>query len=430
MGTFGLCDYLNKKGINTKILNLALYDRNEAGGKLDHYIRLFNPSHAGLIFHWQETAEGFLQAGELIKSRFPHIKILCGGFTAGYFGENLLKRCTFPDFVVKGDPEKPLELLLGGKSLQEIPNLVYRDEKGIRANEVSYFIDEDTLSGMSFCDVTLLFDHELYIKAVEDKFGFPIFIGRGCVFQCSYCGGSCNSYRLHSERAKPVTRSIRSVITDLKRLKGITRKIYICYENDKRYLKALFEEIKKEEGLVKAFVLNYGAWHTIDREFLDLYRDVFIVDKENKPLFEISPEVFDDKSRKKVKGRKNVYTLNDLKENLSLINDRLQNNVNVSVFFSRYHDTALTYRDIRKEISGIFLLKHELLDHRITNVTIACDHLSTDVASRYWETYVKNNRDLIHSYPLQERSSHRNCTAFPLITSAYIFLKPCQKRIS
>jgi len=392
IGTFGLCDYLSQKNILAKILNLSLYSDTEVDGILEHYLELFRPTHIGLILHWQETAEGFLWVGEYIKSRFRHLKIISGGFTAGYFGKNLLERCWFLDYVIKGDPEKPLELLLGGADLPEVPNLIYRDITEIHSNEVSYSIDQETLSRISFCELTYLYDHELYIKAVEEKLGFSLFIGRGCKFHCDYCGGSRGSFKQHSGREKPVVRTIDSVIADLKRLKEFTRKIYICYENDRGYIKALFESMKEERTLVKIFQLNYGAWQLFDEEFLELYKDLFIFDRDHPPLFELSPEVFDDESRKKIKHPNVTYSIKELKDNLYTINHYLGDSVKVSLFFSRYHDTHKTYHDMKKEIICIFRLTHDLFCNNL-NMKVHYDHLSTDVASRYWESYVEHPED-------------------------------------
>ena len=49
--------------------------------------------------------------------------------------------------------------------------------------------------------------------------------------------------------------------------------------------------------------------------------------KEDKPLFEISPEVFDNRSRQKIKRHMKTYSIQELKENLGLINDCLGNGV-------------------------------------------------------------------------------------------------------
>src|SRR4030042_6002783 len=142
MGTFGLCDYLSQRNVEVRLLNLALYNRTDMSKVLDHYLDIFQPTHVGLTFHWQETAEGGLWAGEHIKSYIYYVKIICGGFTAGYFGEDLLEKCRFVDYIIKGDPEKPLELLLNGSELSEIPNLIYRDSSGVLSNKVSYHIDQ------------------------------------------------------------------------------------------------------------------------------------------------------------------------------------------------------------------------------------------------------------------------------------------------
>lgn len=413
MGTFGLCDFLNQRKIPAKILNLALYDETDMASIIDYHIEQFRPTHAGLILHWQETIEGVIRAAQHIKSRTDPARIICGGFTAGYFGKALLRRCPSVDYVIKGDPERPMELLMRGTEEQEIPNLIYRDGTDIKANEVSYFIDEETLSSISFSGLTCLFDHDVYIRAVEEKLWFPVFIGRGCMFRCDYCGGSRESFRLHSARVKTVSRSIAAIITDLKRLKEFTRKIYICYEIDQGYIKALFKAMKEEETLIKTFRLNYGAWQLFDRQFLDLYKDLFIIDNQDKALFEISPEVFDDRSREGIKHHK-TYSIEELKENLGLINDCLGNGMKVNIFFSRYHDTARTYSAIRNEIFSIFRLKHELFAKKHIGVNVCYDHLSTDVGSRYWESYVEKPHDPDTLISWKRRLREREQYSFPL----------------
>jgi len=389
MGTFGICDYLGKRDVPVKLLNLAQYRKSEKDAFLSRYMEHFQPTHVGIILQWQETVEGVMEVGEHLKQHYERIKIICGGLTAGYFGESLLKEWRFVDYVIKGDPEKSLELLLGGTDLSKIPNIIYRNKKGIRSNDVTYNIDRETLSGISFSEMTYLYDHELYIKAVEKKFGFPLFIGRGCAFNCRYCGGSALSFRLHSGRGKPVIRSISSIIKDLKRLRDFTRKIYVCYENDRGYIKNLFKEMKKDRTLVKTFQLNYGAWHLFDEEFLDLYRDVFVLDSKDAPIFELSPEIFDDSCRKKIKHDIKPYSIKDFIENQKLVNKYVGDRVKTSLFFSRYHEVLRSYEDMRTEIAGIFRLKHMLLCENLPCVGVCYDHLSTDVASQYWETHVK-----------------------------------------
>jgi hypothetical protein len=393
MGTFGLCDYLNQRNIPVRIVNPALYDRAQVAALLDDHLQTFRPTHVGLTFHWQETAEGVLWAGQHVRSKMSDVKIVCGGFTAGYFGEALLEKWAFADYVIKGDPEVPMERLLQGEDAPKIPNLIYRDNMGVRTSKLTYCIDDETISSLSFCTLPYLSDHGLYVRNIEEKLGFPLLIGRGCPFDCDYCGGGRQAFRLHSGRAKPVIRSIDSILADLRQLKGYTREIYICYETDRSHIKKLFEAISEDETLVKAFRLNYGAWDLLDEDFLDLYEDAFITDQERPPLLEISPEADDDPDREKKQGDK-AFSIQKLKSNLSLIDEVLSGGVKVYLFFSRYHDTAKTYEAMKEEINGVFQLKHALLIEQLTKVKVYYDHLSTDVGSRYWESYVEKPRDL------------------------------------
>ena len=89
-----------------------------------------------------------------------------------------------------------------------------------------------------------------------------------------------------------------------------------------------------------------------------------------------------------------TYSIQELIENLGLINNRMDNGVKVYIFFSRYHNVAQTYAAMREEIFRIFRLKHDLVSEKFANVKVYFDHLSTDVGSRYWESYVENPRDL------------------------------------
>jgi len=414
MGTFGICDYLSKKGIQVKLLNLALYNRKETDALLSHYMNLFQPTHVGIVFHWQETAEGVMDVAQYIKLKYDDVHVICGGFTAGYFGERLLNQWGFVDYIIKGDPERPLELLLEGGEPSKIPNVIYRGKNGIFSNKVSYLIDQETLSEISFCEMTHLYDYGLYIKAIEEKLGFPLFIGRGCTFNCRYCGGSAMSYRLHSGRKEPVVRSVKSIIKDLKRIQDFTRKIYMCYENDRLHIKTLFKEIKKDKTLVKTFQLNYGAWQLFDKEFLELYRDIFILDSEKKPVFELSPEVFDDKGRQKVKHNTAPYSIRDLIENQNLVREYIGDNVNTSIFFSRYHEVSKTYSDMRAEIIGIFRLKHIMLCNNMHSVHVCYDHLSTDVASQYWKTHMETPKDFNALLSSIERLNTQEYYNFPV----------------
>lgn len=65
-------------------------------------------------------------------------------------------------------------------------------------------MEQPLIDALRFADLSPLIDAERYIDKINAKLGFPLLIGRGCVFDCAYCGGSRHAFRLHSGRCKPV----------------------------------------------------------------------------------------------------------------------------------------------------------------------------------------------------------------------------------
>ena len=70
--------------------------------------------------------------------------------------------------------------------------------------------------------MTHLYDYDLYIKAIEAKLGFPLFIGRGCAFNCKYCGGSTLSYGEMVSRIAACLENVRPLFLPVWVLKAAT----------------------------------------------------------------------------------------------------------------------------------------------------------------------------------------------------------------
>jgi len=385
MGTFGLGDFLSHHNIQTRICNLALYSEGESFLKLGTIIKNFQPTHIGILFHWQETAHGVDDLIQYFSCNYADLPLIIGGITASSFSKQILDHYPRVDYLIAGDPEVPLLDLLNEKPLDEIANLLYREKHQNRQSPQQWHVPQPLLDSVSFANYNLLVDYELYFKKINTVLGYPLFLGRGCIFDCSYCGGSRTAFRHHASRISPITRNITSILRDLHTLKEITDTLYICYENDQRYILTLFQAIADDTALRGHFTLNYGAWHLLDDEFLDLYCKAFNTTRKS-PIFEFSPEVISDVSRKTIK-KHSTYTLQQLLDNCRAIEKRFHHKVKVELFFSRYHPTTSTAVLLREEINNIFSLKHALfLDHS-SSIHIRYDHLSTDVASNYWDKY-------------------------------------------
>lgn len=411
MGCFGLCDLLSRQGVETRLFNPALYSQDTLHKQLTELLTTLQPTHVGLACHWQETAHGLLEALQLVRNWSNTVLTFAGGFTASYFAESLLHTVPELDCVVTGDPEEPVLQLVQGRARQSIANLVWRDTEGtVRRNDSTWLIDQKLFDQLTFTDCSHLLDADIYIDKINSKLGFPLLLGRGCIFDCAYCGGSRHAFRLHSDRSLPIVRALPSILADLHQLKQWTTQLYLCYENDPAMIKALFRAIGDDPDLRGHFTLNYGAWHLLDEEFLKLYQYAF--NWENtRPIFEFSPEVTVNTHRERIK-RGSTYALATMEENLHTVARVFNDKVRIEAFFSRYHPT-LSARDLEEEIKAILLFKHRMLCKKLP-VHVRYDHLSSDVASRYWEEHQENPRDFSQFLLLKEQVDRGIRYRFPV----------------
>ena len=399
MGSFGLCNALGKEELEARIFNPALYPETEVRQRLFAVLDTLQPTHVGLVCHWQETAHGLLAALEMVRTWDAEVVTLCGGFTASYFAEDLLRTVTELDYVVVGDPEVPVTQLLRSSPPAAIANLVWRENDTIRRSEEHWLMEQPLFDSLAFADCSCLVDAPRYFEKIKTKLGFPVLLGRGCVFDCEYCGGSRHAFRLHSGRSTPVTRSLPAILADLHRLKAQTSVLYICYENDPVFITSLFRAIGEDRELRGHFTLHYGAWHLLDAAFLALYRQAFNCTAV-PPIFEFSPEVVADNHRLTIK-RGVTYSLEAMEENFRSISEAFNGRVRIEVFFSRYHP-AISVEDLEREMGAILLFKHRMIRQGLP-VHVCFDHLSTDVGSRYWETHQERPRDFARFLDLKER---------------------------
>lgn len=410
MGCFGLCDMLARQGVEARLFNPALYPQSQQGERLGEVLADLQPTHVGLACHWQETAHGLLEALAWVREWSPNVTTFAGGFTASYFAEDLIRTLPELDCVVVGDPEEPVAQLVQGMPMEAIANLVWRQQGEVRRSGTTWLIDQALFDRLAFADCTSLVDGERYFEKIATRLGFPLLVGRGCVFDCEYCGGSRHAFRLHSGRTRPIVRAIPSILADLHRLKPWTTLGYLCYENDPAMIKALFRAIAADPDLCGHFTLNYGAWHLLDAEFLDLYLQAFNNDG-SPPVFEFSPEVTGDEQRAAIK-RGRTYSLAAMEDNFRALVSALAGKVRIEVFFSRYHPT-LAAADLEAEIREILHCKHRMFRQGLP-VHVCYDHLSTDIASRYWEGHQDHPRDFGRFLALKQQVDAGSRYPFPV----------------
>ncbi|MFP4169754.1 MAG: TIGR04190 family B12-binding domain/radical SAM domain protein [Methanomassiliicoccales archaeon] len=220
-----MANHLHSLGYRVRIVNLASMMLNDPDLDVERLIGRLDADVFGIDLHWLPHAHGSLEVAKIVKRMHPGAPVLMGGFSATYFHEELMR---YPqvDFVLRGDStEIPLghlmEAIQGHGSLEEVPNLTYREEGRFKQNPLS-FVPED----LDYLDI----DYGWMVKAVlryRDLEGFkpwkdwdrnPLTVVipvKGCWLNCAECGGSCQAMRTFLGRERPAFRSPEKVAADL-----------------------------------------------------------------------------------------------------------------------------------------------------------------------------------------------------------------------
>ena len=155
IGFTTMAEYLERAGLQTRIINLAVRMLDDAHFDVEDYIKKLDAVAFGIDLHWLPHAHGSIEVARIVKRLHPNRPVIFGGFSSTYFHEELI-RYPSVDFIVRGDStELPLLMLMqflrtGGKHrptlgspdynlLDGIPNLVWKDSEGsMHANPITY----------------------------------------------------------------------------------------------------------------------------------------------------------------------------------------------------------------------------------------------------------------------------------------------------
>lgn len=391
MGTFGLCDYLSQRGVGARIFSASLYTPADYLANMRSAIETLQPRCIGLIFHWKELLENGLLLSQEIRRKYPGITLVAGGFTAGFLGADLLRRCPPLDFIIQGDPEEPLLRLLKGSPVDEVPNLIYRSGGNSRWSHRRYAVDSATLNQLSYTKLSYLLDAQDYLRWLNQPWhlGFPLFIGRGCPYNCLYCGGSRRAFAAHSRRRVPVYRQVNAVMRDLRELRPYTDTVYVCYEPRRDHLRELFAAVASDRALAQQFRLNYGGWGLMGRELIDLYARAFKFEEARPSVVELSPETASDSGRRIIRDKRLYFSNRQMCRVIDALRQRLGSRVSVQVFYSRYHCTLRNRKQLVAEFRRIYRVQERYFIAGQAAVRVRHLHLATDPGSVYWDRAIR-----------------------------------------
>lgn len=233
IGFLTLSEYLTRHGMSVRIVNLALKMLRDTRFEAEHFTAGLSAQAFGIDLHWLPHVDGCLTLAAQLKRQHPHIPVILGGLSATYFRDELMQDYPCIDFVVCGDStEEPLRLLMealrSGGGFGKVPNLVWRDGDRVVDNGISWC--PENLDHVRF-DYSHIF--RMLVK-YRDPVGYlpyanwlehpvlAVFTCRGCLHDCSACGGSTSAFSSTCTRTRPAFRSPELLAEDVATIAGYT----------------------------------------------------------------------------------------------------------------------------------------------------------------------------------------------------------------
>ena len=227
IGFVSLSEYLERHGLNVRIINVAMKMLKDETFDVERLIRKHKPAAFGIDLHWMAHVQGALALAEIIKRFHPNIPVILGGLSATYFHQEILRQYPFVDFVMRGDStEVPLVQLLQiikkGGDPKNVPNLTYRDSNHeIQINPLTHVpenLDEITIDYSHIMKKVVRYIDPTGYQPFKDWYTYPVtavFTCRGCTYACRTCGGSAQTFRNIANRRKPAYRNPELLAQDI-----------------------------------------------------------------------------------------------------------------------------------------------------------------------------------------------------------------------
>ncbi len=203
LGTLQLATVLHERGIDCQVLPFSAF------GPLTHFSSFLENAAQTVaqispkIISFYTRCDVYhidVKLAEILKARFPEITVVFGGPQSDLVAKETLESLRCVDFVCCGEGEETVvpffSSLLSGKPDCGVSGLVWRtgDEVVVNARPRAV-ADLDTLP---LIDYSLLEKTEVWPDKTDF---FPLDVGRGCPFGCSYCSTKTfwgQNYRLKS----------------------------------------------------------------------------------------------------------------------------------------------------------------------------------------------------------------------------------------
>ena len=305
MGIIAILNALRVKGYDVLGINMAVEATLDPEFSLSDMLKDIQYKVLLTDLHWYEHSFGAMYVATESKAICPKVPVVIGGYTATLYGKEILENFSAVDFAVIGDSDLPMEQLIdylignADIALEEIPNLIYRENSGVVVGEKSWV--QTSLDMLDFVSLDYFHNAEhipylsvsgLSKKATPNQW---LCIARGCLYNCAYCCGAKDNMQVLFHRSNILKCSAEKVAADFN---AIAQKGYrVSPSHDLQmfgtaYYKEVFERIR-QTGVKPMLYLEHFQLPT--KDFVDEVEKTFIPDKT---ILEISPISGNEQLRK------------------------------------------------------------------------------------------------------------------------------------
>ena len=300
IGFLAIMSYLREKGYNVRIDNIALKMLNSRRYNFEEELLKIDTEYIGLDLHWLPHVHGALNLARIIKEIRPDIRVMMGGLSATYYAEEIIRDVKDVDIVVRGDTsEITMEMILSGRNMREIPNIIYREGTTIRDNGFTFMPENLDYQKYDYTQIIKssirsfdVLGHLPYCDWTKEPVAM-VLSTHGCSYSCGICGGSHFAYKNFYGRPGPIFRSSEKLVEDIMNINNdlkipvfVVGDILMRSAKEKEYI---FSTLKKE-GIDIPLLFEVFVPHA--RE--DLSR---MVNVTYDVSMEISPDSSNDKIR-------------------------------------------------------------------------------------------------------------------------------------
>ena len=412
VGILSLAAVLEAKGLQPEVVDLNrvyyswLQDSNRAETDFCSYAGTYFAARDFDFFGLSTVCSSYpvtLRIAAEVKRTHPKSVVVLGGPQASVVDVHTMRAFPSIDLVVRGEAEQTLPELVdalgGGQSLAAVPGLTFRCQNEIVRNPAAPLVAD--LDALPFPAFHLFPD-------VRHCRHFPLELGRGCTFSCTFC--STNDFFRRNFRLK----SPAQMIADMRRVRqtyGINsfELVHDMFTVDRKRVVAFCEALleAKHKNPEDSFIWGCSArTDCVDEELIELMsragcRGIFFG--------------IETGSRRMQKVIDKGLELNDSAERVRSC-DKFKINTAVSLMAGFPDETMNDLRD-----TAAFFVDSLRYDHADPQLSILAPLAATPITAQHQDALVLNDdvADMSFRGWRQEPEDHAIIAAHPEIFSSF-----------